>query len=183
MEIRIRATGQLVSEREFRESYPNVSFPAALSAATLAEWGADPVLAAPAPATTTYQSALRDGAVQDALGNWVQAWTVRDWSADEIAAYDAQHIASVQKATIDAIQDLLDSTAREHGYDDLRSAVTYIGSSVAKWNNEGLRARAWRDECWSKAQAIENAVRAGTRALPTVAEVLAEMPAANWPVA
>lgn len=91
--------------------------------------------------------------------------------------------AQVQAATIVAIQNLLDTTAKSHGYDDLRSTVSYIGSSVPKWNNEGLRARAWRDECWVKAQQIQDAVKAGTRTLPTVAEVLAEMPAADWPTA
>lgn len=89
----------------------------------------------------------------------------------------------IQAETVVAIQNLLDSTARKHGYDDLRSTITYIGSSVVKWNNEGLRARAWRDECWWKAYEIQEAVKAGTRPLPTVQEVLAEMPPANWPAA
>lgn len=109
--------------------------------------------------------------------------TPEEESAFEASRTITPEPAAVQKDTIVAIQRLLDTTAQSHGYDDLRSTISYIGSSVTKWNNEGLRARAWRDECWLKAQEIENAVKAGTRPLPTVDAVLAEMPAANWPTA
>jgi hypothetical protein len=83
--------------------------------------------------------------------------------------------------TTNAIQNLLDSTALAHGYDDLRSTISYVGSSVPKWNAEGVRAKAWRDECWTKAYEIQEAVKAGTIPLPSVEEVLAQMPPANWP--
>lgn len=87
----------------------------------------------------------------------------------------------VQAETTAEIQRLLDSTAQSHGYDDLRSTISYIGSSIPHWNAEGVRAKAWRDECWWLAYQIQEAVKAGTRALPTPAQVVAEMPPANWP--
>ena len=41
--------------------------------------GVDPVLAAPAPEpSAAYKSVVRNGAVQDANGNWVQAWVERE---------------------------------------------------------------------------------------------------------
>jgi hypothetical protein len=88
----------------------------------------------------------------------------------------------VQADTIVAIQTLLDTTAKAHGYDHIVSVISYVGSSIPKWHAEGTRAKAWRDECWYAAYLIQEAVIAGTRPLPTVAEVLGEMPAANWPV-
>ncbi|MHB1125246.1 MAG: hypothetical protein ACYC0T_21360 [Ramlibacter sp.] len=87
----------------------------------------------------------------------------------------------VQAATVEAIQRLLDSTAQAHGYDHIVSVISYAGSSIPKWSAEGTRAKAWRDECWFKAYEIQEAVKAGTMPLPTVEEVLAQMPAANWP--
>jgi transposase-like protein len=86
MEIRIRETGQVVSENEFRAMHPNTSFPAVLSADVLNDFGADAVLAAPATAVTETQTSQRNGVVQDALGNWVHAWSVRELTAEEIAS-------------------------------------------------------------------------------------------------
>lgn len=84
MEIRIRATGQVVTESDFRAMHPDTKGPIA---AMMGQFDADPVLEAPAPAVNDFQTAQRNGAVQDALGNWVYAWTVRNWTQPEIDAY------------------------------------------------------------------------------------------------
>jgi hypothetical protein len=90
MEIRIRQSGQVITEREFRQLHENISFPAVLSADILSRFDADAVLAAPAPAVTNTQIAERkinsEAAVLDALGNWVHAWAVRELTAEEIAS-------------------------------------------------------------------------------------------------
>lgn len=87
VEYRIRASGEIVSEAQFRARFPNVSFPAVLPAAAAAAFDADPVRPSARPATSAYQSAERNGVAQ-VDGQWVWAWTVRDWSAEEIAAYE-----------------------------------------------------------------------------------------------
>lgn len=79
------------------------------------------------------------------------------------------------------IQLLLDSTALEHGYDSIISLCSYAESSNPEWKTEGTAGRAWRDACWMAAQKIQDDVIAGKRPLPTVDEVLAEMPAIVWP--
>lgn len=81
IEFRLRDSGQVVTEHEYRAMHPNVSFPA-----VLAPDDADPVLQSPAPATSPHQSAVRGGVVQDARGNWVYAWTVVDWTQEQIDA-------------------------------------------------------------------------------------------------
>jgi hypothetical protein len=70
-QVRIRDTGEVVSRAEFRRRHPTTIFPAVLRRDVLDEFGADPVLETPKPSP----NAQRNGAVQDALGNWVQAWT------------------------------------------------------------------------------------------------------------
>ena len=87
---RIRATGALVNESEFRASHKSTSFPAVLDAATLDAFDADPVLSAPAPTVTAFQTAQQSGVVQDSLGNWVTAYTVTDWPQAQIDAFKAQ---------------------------------------------------------------------------------------------
>lgn len=87
MEIRIKQSGAVVSEREFRSLHPGTSFPARLTVDIINEFGGDVVLAAPAPAHGEYQTAVRDGVVQDALGNWVTAWRVVDWEQEQIDAH------------------------------------------------------------------------------------------------
>lgn len=74
-EFRIRATGQVVTEQEFRTGQDKV-FPAVIDSVTADENGLDPILVAPMPAADDTQMVLRDGVVQDALGNWVQAYKV-----------------------------------------------------------------------------------------------------------
>jgi hypothetical protein len=86
MEIRIKESGQVVSENEFRAMHPNTSFPATLTLDIVNEFGGDPVLEAPAPAVTDTQIAYRDGVQQDGLGNWVYKWAVRELTAEEIEA-------------------------------------------------------------------------------------------------
>lgn len=87
IEIRIRDTGQVVTEREFRVMHDNVVFPFVLAPSVLDEFGADAVLAAPAPAVTANQTVERSGTRQDALGNWVYAWVVRDLTPEEITTH------------------------------------------------------------------------------------------------
>lgn len=80
-----------------------------------------------------------------------------------------------------AVQRYLDEAAQAHGYDNIVSLCTYASSKNPKWAAEGQYGCDLRDACWSKAQQIQDAVMAGERALPSVAQVLAELPAIAWP--
>ena len=82
MEFRIQATGELKTQGEVRRMHSNTSLPRVWDADTCAFLGIDPVLAAPKPDTTGYTQAVRNGATQDANGNWVQAWQIVDMFSD-----------------------------------------------------------------------------------------------------
>jgi hypothetical protein len=98
MDIRIRSTGAVVSESSFRElvkeagaaAGKQVTLPEQLTAPLINAYGADVVLAAPQPAVTAFQSVLPAAPTLDAGGNWVQGWTIRNWSQPEKDAYLAQ---------------------------------------------------------------------------------------------
>lgn len=86
MQIRIRDTGAVVYESEFRELHPNTSFPLVIPSELLNDFGADPVLEGPQPTLTADQYAVYDGVIQDANGNWMTSYVAVDYTAEEIAA-------------------------------------------------------------------------------------------------
>lgn len=70
MEIRIRETGQVVTEQEFRILYPNTSFPSILSIEILESLGADAILEGPQVQTSDpYHYSQRSG-VEEINGKW-----------------------------------------------------------------------------------------------------------------
>lgn len=80
------------------------------------------------------------------------------------------------------VQAHLDTAAQAAGYDNIYTAVTYADEpAVPKFAAEGAAFRAWRSLVWDTANAIRNAVEAGTRPVPTAAELLAELPALTLP--
>lgn len=95
MEIRIRATGAVMFEDEFRRMYHNTSFPLVLTDGILDTLGADPVFNGPQPTPSRYQTVYRDG-VEQIQGKWYTKYGVADMEADAKAALDARQAAQVR---------------------------------------------------------------------------------------
>ena len=85
----------------------------------------------------------------------------------------AQYTAAVQKH--------LDDFARTRGYDGIMSAATYATSTVPKFKAEGQYAVEARDATWAKCYEVLAAVEAGSRPMPTLDKLLAELPVLTWP--
>jgi len=81
----------------------------------------------------------------------------------------------------DAVQRMLDAAAQARSYDGILSMVSYAGDMHQQFGPEGTAAKAWRTARWSQCYTILAAVRSGARPMPTVAELLAEMPALALP--
>lgn len=92
MEIRIRDTGNVVTEQEFRAMFPNTGFPVILTADIINDFGGDVVLEGPQAQPTRYQVAFRDG-VEQIEGQWFTKYSVADMEQDAIDALDAQQAA------------------------------------------------------------------------------------------
>lgn len=86
----------------------------------------------------------------------------------------------IKNQVVTRVQNNLDSFARTRGYDNIISACTYITSLVPQFAAEAQRCVQLRDSTWSACYSILEAVQAGTRTLPTVNEILAELPALTW---
>lgn len=97
-------------------------------------------------------------------------------AASKIAAKQAVALFTTQ------IQKRLDDFAKTRGYDGILSACTYATSAVIKSHTEGQCCVDARDNTWSSAYAILADVEAGSRAMPTLEDVMLELPALEWPV-
>lgn len=76
-----------------------------------------------------------------------------------------------------AIQWHMDSRALLFGYDDIKTAVTYADEpSVPRFQSEGQAFRAWRSACWNYCYTLLAEVKAGQRELPSVEQLVAELP-------
>jgi hypothetical protein len=71
------------SENQLREDNPNTSFPLEISADTMTDFGAVPVVAVAAPATTADQVA-EEGTPELVGDQWQQSWVIRARTADEL---------------------------------------------------------------------------------------------------
>jgi hypothetical protein len=76
MEFRVRETGQVVTDGEFRSLHPNTSFPSVLTLDILDEFGVDPVLDGPQAATIPpYETSIRQG-IEEINGQWFTKYVV-----------------------------------------------------------------------------------------------------------
>lgn len=122
MEIRIRASGQVMTEDEFRKSHPNTSFPPVLTTELLNSYGADVVFEGPqASGGTVYQFSMRQG-IEQINGKWYTKYVlgpsfsdmvvdgVTVTAAEQEASYKAQKDSEQAKSVRDSrTQKLKDS--------------------------------------------------------------------------
>ena len=89
----------------------------------------------------------------------------------------------VQKQMTDAVQAALDNFAKTRGYDGIMSACSYSNSTDAQFKLEADYCIQLRDTTWRMGYAILAEVKAGNRPIPSVEELIAELPvgSAKWP--
>lgn len=89
--------------------------------------------------------------------------------------------APTQQDYTAAIQAHVDQVAASRGYNDGVHLASYTASTVPAWASEAAAFVAWRDAVWAYAYAQLAAVQDEDRAQPTVAGLVAELPAMTWP--
>lgn len=155
--------------------FPQTSFPSDLAGADLSDFGVFCVTEVPAP-TVDYTQVVVEGEPVNVDGSWVQVWVVRDATAAEASAA----LSRIQSDYEAAIQGHLDATAQQRGYDSMLSACSYAAGSHPKFSVEGRDCIAWRSAVWEAAFKIMADVQAKNRPLPTIEEVIAELPPMVW---
>ena len=152
MEIRNRESGAVTTISQFKASYPNTSFPKAITADILDSYGFDPVLnGAAATVTAPYGVSTRDG-VEQIDGQWFTKFVAGpvftdieggDTAAEQEAAYragvDAQVAESVRAERNRKLADtdwtqLADSSANATAWGTYRQSLRDLPtSSGADW--------------------------------------------------
>jgi hypothetical protein len=93
---------------------------------------------------------------------------------------EAPTAAQMQADFTTSIQQRLDAFAHTRNYDGILSACTYATSAVPAFAAEGHRCVQARDATWTAAYTVLADVLAGRRAMPTLSQVMAEMPVLSW---
>ena len=86
----------------------------------------------------------------------------------------------IQKMLTDGVQSYMDTKVQERGYDNIHTACSYANSTDEVFKAEGTACLAWRDSVWRTCYNILAEVKAGTRPIPTLEEVIAELPKLEW---
>lgn len=119
---------------------------------------------------------IEPGTVEQVADAWVQQWTVRAATPDEIPVVDETEITA---AYMTAVQQHMDAIAVSFGYDNLASVISYADEPIVpRYQVEGRTFRAWRSTCWDRCETVLAEVKAGTREIPTHAELIALLPEA-----
>lgn len=166
-----------VAEAQIRNAYPNVSFPDPFVPPDGYAWVF--------PQSQPVHNALTHQAVEAAPefvnDKWQQAWEVQALPQEVVTANTTAYNANLQAEISDAILKKLDEFAATRNYGSIISAASYATSTVPKFKQEAEYAIEWRDQVWSTAYQILAEVQAQTRPVPTVQEVLDELPVPTWP--
>ena len=91
-----------------------------------------------------------------------------------------QEKAKIKATLLKAVDDYMDKTVQERGYDNIAKCVTYEGDIDEIFNREGTAAKQWRSRVYRKLYNVLAEVEAGSRGIPTEAELLAELPKIEW---
>lgn len=93
----------------------------------------------------------------------------------------AAALEALKRSFISAVATYMDKAAQERRYDGILSLCTYATSTDATFAAEGQAGVDFRDTCWRHCYDVLEQVEAGTRAAPSVDELVAELPTLTWP--
>lgn len=114
------------------------------------------------------------GEIDEALLAEIQA----EWVPPPIEAKTKEQIIEEYQA---AVQKRLDDFAQTRNYNGILSACTYAASTVTRFKNEGQYCVNVRDTTWVKCYDILDAVNSNSRPMPTLEQLMSELPILSWP--
>lgn len=85
MKIRIKSSGDVIVEEEFRSRFSNTSFPVNLTPEILNDFDAEPVLEGLYPEVTENQYVIFSGVEKDANGKWITKYEKVDYRPEQLA--------------------------------------------------------------------------------------------------
>jgi len=135
MQVRIRSTGAVMFESEFRALNPNTSFPVQINEAILDSFGADVVFeGAQATGGTVYQYSQASG-VELLNGKWFTKYTLGPIFTD------GETTAAEQEAAYKSAKDAEKANLIRQQRDDKLSATDW------RFRSDMTPSQAWKDYC------------------------------------
>jgi hypothetical protein len=122
---------------------------------------------------TPYAAILeRDGQIATIIAEWIDGGGVI--APFEVPTPTAQDFATAAQSHVDAV-------AQARGYSNGVALAGYSTSTIPAWAAEAAAFIAWRDAVWIYAYTELAKVQGGQREVPTVAELIEELPTIVWP--
>lgn len=167
------------SVQQLQYDNPNTSFSPNIYSDTeaLSAFNVFKVESASIPQYDTIYYKVLEGTPELQNNTWYQTWITEPCTAEEVSA----NIETAKINLQNAVQDRLDSFARTRNYDGVLSCCSYATSTNTKFQQEAQYCVQARDAHWAACYTILQEFEAGTRAIPTVEELLSLMPALQWP--
>ena len=176
---------QLFTESEIKVLNPNTSFPTPFVAPD------DFVVCfdTPKPECGELQVAYQDGTEIDSKGNRVIKWSVKDMfsdyaredgtvvtKAEQEAEYATKKLQDTAKAMEEGIETHINTTVKAKGYNSQDSIAKYLVVGNPFYD-ECTAISLWIGSVWVYSHQVQADVMAGTRVMPTIEELIAELPA------
>ena len=105
----------------------------------------------------------------------IKLW-IAEGNTPEPEFTEAEIVEQNKQMSITAVQTMLDNAAKAKNYDSILSACSYA-AYPNQFQAEGQEFLVKRSAVWAKCYEILGEVEAGTRPVPTVSELLAEIAA------
>ena len=120
---------------------------------------------------------IKDTDISD-INNWIYKKELCPHKTQEQIQQELvnQRIAQIKSA----VQNTLDLKAKEKDYDTAVSLASYVTSTDDEFHEQANRFIAWRDQCWRKCFEIIGLFNNGDIPMPTVGEVLRQLPTLDW---
>lgn len=87
----------------------------------------------------------------------------------------------IQQQLENGVEAYMNSKVAEKHYDSIDTCIgRYLNSPNEQYRKEATAVMEWNTAVWDKCWAILAEVKAGKRAIPTLEEVIAELPTLDW---
>lgn len=160
-----------------KQDNPQISFPQEMPDELLKTYGVYIVVDTDAPLVASNQIAEKNGCKFNAdKSRWEIDWKVREKTLSE----QQQENTQLKNNIVSVVQSNLDNFAKQKNYDSILSLCSYASSTIQKFKSEGQLGVSLRDSTWDKLYQILADVESGKRDIPTIDEILSELPALVW---
>lgn len=178
MKVVIIETGEVITDQELQQLFPNTSFPPPIywtDELLVDDFGVELLRYDPQPALDLLET-LRDGEVRkEDDGHYYQAWVIVFPDPDELEKY----IKSIFRETVNGH---MDEIANQNGFFGILDASSYADeASVPRLQAKGAALRKWRSLVWDYADAQITLIATKQRPRPEADAFLSELPTPVMP--